>query len=57
MSRCSKCDGCTSMWDIYRPDWCNDAECPEGAEKPGKAEREEALRLHWEKKQQQGGGV
>lgn len=44
MSRCNKCDGCTSMWETtYRPDYCNDPECPEGIEKPGKAEREAEL--------------
>jgi len=30
MSRCSKCDGCISMWDNYRPSYCQDEECPIG---------------------------
>lgn len=34
MSRCSKCNGCTSMWNTYRPKWCKDRHCPEGPEDP-----------------------
>lgn len=38
MSRCSKCNGCTSMWDMYRPSYCHDDNCPEGAENPDKTD-------------------
>lgn len=37
MSRCSKCNGYTSMWEVkYRPNYCKDPECPEGEENPDK---------------------
>lgn len=31
MSRCSKCDGCTSQW-FGKPNWCKDSECPHALE-------------------------
>lgn len=43
MSRCSKCNGCTSMWSSYRPHWCDDEDCPEGKEDPDKAARKAEL--------------
>lgn len=36
MGRCIKCDGRTSMWSEYRPDYCKDDKCPEGKENPDK---------------------
>lgn len=36
MSRCSKCNGCTSLFNEYRPNWCKDSDCPEGGENPDK---------------------
>lgn len=32
--RCSKCNGCISSFDEYRPDFCKDEKCPQGAEMP-----------------------
>ena len=40
MARCSRCNGCTSMWSDYRPTWCEDVECPEGDKEP-EGEQEE----------------
>ena len=42
MARCSKCNGCTSMWNMYRPEWCDDNECPEGGKEPEEVTRERA---------------
>ena len=45
MARCSKCNGCTNMYNMYRPNWCEDKDCPEGSEEPNelKKEREQAV--------------
>lgn len=44
MSRCTKCEGCINLWDIYRPTWCHNQECPEGEENPGLAILRAALK-------------
>lgn len=44
MNRCNKCEGCTNMWDEYRPHWCEDENCSEGKEDPNKARHLELTR-------------
>jgi len=40
MTRCSKCNGCTNMWNTYRPTWCEDEDCSEGEKEPDEITKE-----------------
>lgn len=45
MTRCSKCNGCVSGFDEYRPSYCDDKQCPQGDKEPEelRATRQERL--------------
>lgn len=51
MARCSKCNGATNMFNMYRPTWCDDKDCPEGGEEPEEVtkEREKSLAIFFPK--------
>ncbi len=43
--RCNKCNGCISSFDEYRPEWCDNSKCPQGAEMPESIKLQKKMQL------------